>query len=106
FQLVVKLPVPGPYTLEVAIIDAAHQVQTDLFREWFHFTESDQHYYPDALIPVRAPYNSRLPEPDNQIPRQTVQAFWVDVYIPADAKPGTLLGKAKLQTGAKAVVLP
>jgi len=106
FHLLVKSPAPGPYTLEVAIIDPAHQVQTDLFREWFHFTESDQRYYPDALIPVRTPYSSRLPAPDNQIPQQTVQAFWVDVYIPADAKPGTLFGKAKLQTGAKAVVLP
>lgn len=40
-------------------------------------------YYPDALVPVNMPYVSRLPEPDNRIANQAVQAFWVDVWIPA-----------------------
>jgi len=106
FHLVVKLPSPGAYTVEVAIPDRTHKVQVDLFREWFHFTDSDQHYYPDALIPVRTTYNSRLPEPDNEIPQQTAQAFWVDVYISPDARPGVLLGRAQLKAGAKVISLP
>ena len=105
FQMVVKLPSPGLYTLDVTIPDPANKVQIDLFREWFHFTDSDQHYYPDALIPVRATYNSRLPEPDNRIPLQTAQAFWVDVYIAPDAHPGTRSGSATLKAGAKIITL-
>jgi len=106
FHLVVKLPSPSNYTLEVAIPDRANKVQIDLFREWFHFTDSDRHYYPDALIPVHATYSSRLPEPDNNIPQQTSQAFWVDVYIPPDTRPGILSGRAQLKAGAKTTILP
>ena len=106
FHLVVKLPSPSYYTLDVAIPDRRNKVQIDLFREWFHFTDSDRHYYPDALIPVHATYSSRLPEPDNKIPQQTAQAFWVDVYIPPDTRPGILSGKAQLKAGAKITILP
>jgi hypothetical protein len=106
FHLVVKLPAPGAYTLDVAVADPAHKTQIDLFREWFHFVDSDKQYYPDALIPVRTPYSSRLPEPDNRISNQTAQAFWVDVYIPADARPGTFSGSAKLKSAAKVISLP
>ncbi|PYU63722.1 MAG: hypothetical protein DMG56_08735, partial [Acidobacteria bacterium] len=61
FHLVVKLPSPSTYTLDVTIPDPTNKVQIDLFREWFHFTDSDKRYYPDALIPVHATYISRLP---------------------------------------------
>src|SRR5262249_24000412 len=67
FHLVVKLPSPSLYTLDVKISDPTNKVQIDLFREWFHFTDSDKRYYPDALIPVHATYSSRLPEPNNRI---------------------------------------
>lgn len=106
FHLVVKLPSPGAYTLDVGIPDPTNKVQVDLFREWFHFTDSDKHYYPDALVPVHTIYSSRLPEPDNEIPKQTAQAFWVDIYIASDAHPGTLSGKATLKAGAKIITLP
>ncbi len=106
FQLLVKSPAPASYSLEVSLTDPAHKIQTDLFREWFHFADSDKHYYPDALVPVHAPYNSHLPEPDNKIDHQTAQAFWVDVYIPPDANPGVIAGKARLAYGRSTVVAP
>ena len=106
FHLVVKLPLPDLYTLDVKISDPTNKVQIDLFREWFHFTDSDKHYYPDALIPVHSTYSSRLPEPDNRISQQTAQAFWVDVYIAPDAHPGTLSGNATLKAGTKIMTLP
>ena len=51
-------------------------------------------------------YASKLPEPDNRIERQTAQSFWVDVWIPADAAPGTYRVKAVLKAGGKVSTLP
>ena len=106
FHLVVKPPSPSTYTLDVTIPDPTNKVQIDLFREWFHFTDSDKHYYPDALIPVLATYSSRLPEPDNRIPQQTAQAFWVDVYVAPDTSLGIFSGTAKLEANSKITTLP
>src|SRR5919108_3400399 len=106
FHLVVKLLSPGAYTLDVAIPDPTNKVQVDLFREWFHYADSDKRYYPDALIPVHTIYSSRLPEPDNEIPKQTTQSFWVDIYTAPDAHPGIRSGRANLKAGAKIITLP
>jgi len=106
FHLVVKLPSPSTYTLDVTIPDPTNKVQIDLFREWFHFTDSDKRYYPDALIPVHATYISRLPEPDNRITKQTAQAFWVDVYVASDTRLGIFSGTAKLKANSKITTLP
>ena len=106
FHLVVKPPSPSTYTLDVTIPDPTNKVQIDLFREWFHFTDSDKRYYPDALIPVHATYSSRLPEPDNRIPKQTAQAFWVDVYVAPDTRLGIFSGTAKLKANSKVTTLP
>jgi len=106
FQLLVKSTAPGAYSLTIALNDPGHKIQTDLFREWFHFTDSDKHYYPDALVPVHAPYSSHLPEPDNKIEHQTAQAFWVDVYVPPDSKPGIYSGDARIKFDAAHTAVP
>ncbi len=106
FHLVVKPPSPSTYTLDVTIPDPTNKVQIDLFREWFHFTDSDKRYYPDALISVHTTYSSRLPEPDNRIPKQTAQAFWVDVYVAPDTRLGIFSGTAKLKANSKITTLP
>jgi len=97
FHLVVKMPQPGPYT--VTLRSDPNQPQAELFREWFHFTESDKQYYPDALIPLNLPYNSVMPEPDNHVSNQTAQAFWVDYWIPPGAAPQTFHQRAILRVG-------
>jgi hypothetical protein len=97
FHLVVKMPRPGPYTLTLRFEDDASKLHADMFREWFHFTESDKQYYPDALVPVTQPYRSRMPEPDNRVAGQTAQAFWVDLWIPPDARPATYRARAALE---------
>jgi hypothetical protein len=84
-QLIVKLRAPGEYSL--AITPAAG-LQVDILREWYHTLETNKTYYPDALIPVELPYRSRLPEPDNKIPGQNAQAFWIDIWIPGNTQPG------------------
>lgn len=59
----------------------------EVYREWFHQIRGA--YYPDALIPVTLPVQARIPDPENRIEGQTAQAYWVDVWVPADAKPGS-----------------
>jgi len=99
FHLVVKMSQPGAYTLSLGFDRGQGKLQADLFREWFHFTESDKQYDPDALIPITLPYHSRLPEPDNRIAAQTAQAFWVDLWIPPDAAPKLYVAHAVLEAG-------
>ena len=84
-QLIVKLSAPGEYSLDLT---PSTGLQVDVFREWYHALDGEKTYYPDALVPVRMPHASRLPELDNRIPDQKAQAFWVDVWIPGDARPG------------------
>ena len=106
FHLAVKRNTPGAYTLTLQFKGDAGKLKVDLFREWFHFTDSDKQYYPDALIPVEQPYRSRLPEPDNRVPRQTAQAFWVDLWIPADAVPATYHARAVVEADGTTSALP
>ncbi len=106
FQLLVKLPQPGPYRLDVSLHGAAGKVEAELFREWFHRAARDGSYYPDALIPVAAPIEARLPDPDNKIEGQTAQAYWVDLWIARDAPPGSVAGEALLEWQGRRERLP
>ena len=104
-QVIAKLGAPGEYSLELT---PASGLQVDVFREWYHALDKEKTYYPDALHPVRMPYASRLPEPDNRIPGQKAQAFWVDVWIPGNARPGEyrLQFRLKSPEGAAEVTVP
>ena len=106
FHMVASIPRPGPYTLTLRFDGDGGTVQADLFREWFHFTDSDKRYYPDALIPAAQPYRSRMPEPDNRMANQTAQAFWVDLWIPDGAAPATYHARAVLEADGTTSTLP
>jgi hypothetical protein len=104
-QLIAKLRAPGEYFLELT---PAAGLQVDVFREWYHTLERTKTICPDALIPVRLPYRSRLPEPDNRISDQKAQGFWVDVWIPRNATPGEYPLRFRLISpeGAAEAVVP
>jgi hypothetical protein len=106
FQLVVKLPEGGPYRLDVKLDRQGGKIETELFREWFHLTARGKHHYPDALIPVSLPVESRLPDPGNRIDQQTAQAYWVDVWIARDAPHGVVSGEAVLRVADRDERLP
>lgn len=106
FHLLVKLEEGGSYALDLRLGGNAAGVEIDLFREWYHHPNKDGSYYPDALIPVSAPYESQLPEPSNRVENQTTQAFWVDLWIGRDAAPGTLECKAVLRAAGRETILP
>ncbi len=105
-HLTVSIPEGGNYSLEMKPFSGDSGIQAELYREWFHYLPASKNYYPDALVPVRTPYRSQLPEPDNRIPKQTVQAFWLDIWAPAAARPGVYETTATLSAGGKAVTLP
>lgn len=87
-QLVVNLPAPANYQIEVKFARPDSGIQVELFREWFHFLPAVQQYYPDALVPIASPYRGSLPDPDNNIAKQTAQAFWLDIWVPSSTVPG------------------
>ena len=102
FQVVAAVRTPGEYSLELAPVSG---LQVDVFREWYHGLARPKAWIPDALAPVPLPYRSRLPEPDNHIDGQRAQAFWVDVWIPADTRPGEYTLAFQLSSGEGAASL-
>jgi hypothetical protein len=106
FHLVVEIQHGSDYRLTFDLGSGNSKLAVDVFLEWFHFTESDRNYYPDALVPVSLPYSSRIPDPVNRIEKQTAQPFWVDIWVPPDTKPGVYRGSAWLETGKQRCSLP
>ena len=102
FQLVVKSD--RPCNNCKLLIESSQPV--DVYREWFHFNTPDKHYYPDALVPVHLPYTFQMPDEDNSIQGQKVRAFWVDVWISPDTKPGVYHGRARLLDGSARKTVP
>jgi hypothetical protein len=100
FQLMVRIPQGSPYTLSVSF-GKQSDVQIDLLKTWYHLQRADKKYIPDALIPVTNPYRSAMPDSENKIAGQTAQAFWVDVWVPRETKPGIIEGEAMLQAGSE-----
>ena len=92
-HLLVSMPEGGAYSLAVS-----GPLEVSIYREWFHAFKNE--VYPDALVPVASPVQSRLPDPDNRIAKQTVQPYWLDVWISANAVPGTQTITATLTAGA------
>ena len=79
-------------------LDMSFPLPVDVYREWFHFNKPDQRYYPDALIPDQTALPiARYRLADHRIAKQTAEAFWLDLWVPADTKPGTYHGKATLK---------
>ncbi len=103
FRLAAAVPEGGEYSVAIQWTGDAGGIETDLFREWFHYTLPEKRHFPDALIPVSLPYRSRMPEPDNKIDKQTTQTFWVDLWVPAGARPGVYRGEAILTAAGKTI---
>ena len=89
------------YTLQVDVPG----LQPGLFREWFHYKPAGKTWYPDALVPVRLPLRAASHD-DNKIPGQRVQAFWLDVWIPATARAGKYQGTVEVHGSGAPVRLP
>lgn len=95
-HLVVSLPESGAYTLTVQ-----GPLEFELYREWFHYLPKKKRYLPDALVPATSPHRGQIPDSDNAIARQTSQAFWLDVWVPASATSGLTKMTAVLEAGGR-----
>jgi len=101
FHLVVNSKASADYKLSVRF-----PLPVDVYREWFHFNTPDSKYYPDALIPASLPYEFQIPDAGNKIAGQTAQAFWVDLWIPANTEPKMYRGEAIISTATAREALP
>ncbi len=102
FQLVVKSDAP----CNDCRLSIESSQPVDVYREWFHLNTPDKRYYPDALIPVHLPYSFKMPDPENGVQGQKVRAFWVDLWIASDTKPGIYNGRAQLFDGSARKTVP
>ncbi|HML46848.1 MAG TPA: hypothetical protein PKE04_08880, partial [Clostridia bacterium] len=63
----------------------------EAFVEWFH-TIGDMHI-PDLLIPYgKTQVQLRVPQSERYMPDQRIGAFWVDLFVPKEAAPGSYAG--------------
>ena len=70
-------------------------------------------WYPDALIPFRHPLtgqplgDARLRAAPFDLPPNETHGFWIDLYVPPDAKPGAYQGTYRVTAaGGKAAEVP
>jgi hypothetical protein len=97
----------GRFRLRVAMEGG---LEADLYRAWYHpldvAPDKSKVYLPDALVPARRGQPFEIPDPDNAIPGQTTQEFWVDVFVPPDATPGEIAGRVRLSAEGESADLP
>ena len=101
FHLVASASPTAKFRLAEVAFPAKTGVQVDVFREWFHYVPAAKQYFPDALIPVHLPHMFAVADVENQIPGQSAQAFWVDLWIPGSVTPGNYKTKFVLSSGSK-----
>ena len=84
FHLTVEVPEGTEFTLSA---EADKGIEVDLYREWFH-RRPQGGYYPDALVPVRRDEKFSVPDREMRVEGQKAQAFWVDVWVDKEVRPG------------------
>ena len=93
-------PLSGPGGARLA------PAQGDVFVEWYH--RIDGQWWPDALVPQELAGGS-TPALRKQmgLPGSARFAgFWVDLHVPADARPGVYSGAVTVRSGREAVRVP
>ncbi|MBI5771360.1 MAG: DUF4091 domain-containing protein [Verrucomicrobia bacterium] len=94
----------GPGGSVIRAVDAVlyRQHQVELTQPTYRNADFKPGWYPDALIPFRHPVTKRpLVGARNQavpfdLPANETHGFWVDLFVPADAKPGKYRGACRV----------
>lgn len=82
FQVVVNVDPGKQYYLHVGL-NPEDAVQFKVYKEVFQHLD-DGRWIPDGLKPVDLPYQSKIG--DQGIPGQKVDTYWLDIFVPKDAK--------------------
>ena len=82
FRVVVDIPAGKPYYLAIGL-NPDDAVKVQVYKEVFAHQE-DGRWIPDELTPVDLPYQGKMG--DQGIPGQKVDTFWLDVFVPRNAK--------------------
>ncbi|MHC4915687.1 MAG: hypothetical protein ACYTGB_09360 [Planctomycetota bacterium] len=77
----------------------------DVYVEWYH--RIDGKWYPDALVPQEVTGGSTPAFRKNVgLKNPLFAGFWVDLHVPADARPGAYAGGIKVTVGRESVTVP
>jgi hypothetical protein len=98
-----RLLVRGKGSYSLAASSSSGGLELDIFRAWYHRIKGRggaSSYYPDALVLLKKKQQLSLPDKDNRVPGQSLQEFWVDVFVPRNIRPGTYCGQIKMRTKA------
>jgi hypothetical protein len=111
FQLVVS-PVKSRQTVRVSAgrlvgtkNNSISAQQTDVFVEWF--VPMDGGWYPDVCVPQSVTGGST---PDfrkkNGVKSATAVAFWIDIFVPADAQADRYVGDVTVHVDSEKISVP
>jgi hypothetical protein len=77
----------------------------DVYAEWYHRVNGS--WYPDAMVPQEVVGGSTPAYRRNVgLKSPTFAGFWVDLCVPADARPGDYAGKVTVKAGRESVAVP
>lgn len=77
----------------------------DIFVAWY--SRAEDKWYPEVLVPQDiAGGSSPAFRARNGVKGQRFAGFWVDLFVPADAKPGCYAGAVVVQAGKESVKVP
>jgi hypothetical protein len=103
FHVVVIVPPQTPFVLHFGQ-NPEDVLKLTVYKE--RFVKVGQAWIPDPLERVLPPYESRARPPEQSIPGQTATAFWLDAWIPAEARVGRMRLEAQLNVGEHWVIAP
>jgi len=77
----------------------------DVYVEWYHRIKDK--WYPDALVPQEVVGGSTSAFRKNAgLKNPLFAGFWIDLFVPPDAKPGSYSGSLKIRAGRESVAVP
>ncbi len=103
YRLVVESDPEKPFTLHIAQ-NPEQTVRVALYREIY--AKQGDGWIPDRLEPVALPFTGAVADPAHPIPGQTVQSFWLDLWVPAQTPPTRFRLEAQLNVGDQWIIYP
>lgn len=101
FHVVVSFPKGGAFTLHIGQ-NPEGVFGVSLYKE--RYLRRGSQWIPEELEPVKLPYAGTLP--DRTIPRQTAQAFWLDLWVPARTPPGRVRVEVQMHVDGRWLIYP